>query len=295
MTLQGPRLSVVINFYNMRREAKRTLFSCTAGYQRDVAVEDYEVIVVDNGSSEPLDPAWVAGLGPNFSYHYHETVSRSPCTAMNFGVRQARADLVMLAIDGARIFSPGILRFSIEACGRVAHPFVYTLGMHIGPKPQVYLVEEGYDQVAEDALIDSSGWQENGYRLFGISSVALSSKKGFFSTLSESNCFTMLKQDFLDVGGYDERFAHPGGGLINPHFFSTVNADMRFEPVMLLGEATFHQFHGGVATNVKPQDHPMRDMVHEYNAVTGRPYQPVYRKPHYFGKVRDECRNLYCE
>src|SRR4029453_5975812 len=43
-------LSVVVVFYNMRREAARTLHSLSRSYQRDVQDLDYEVLVIDNGS-----------------------------------------------------------------------------------------------------------------------------------------------------------------------------------------------------------------------------------------------------
>ena len=49
-------LSVVVVVYNIPREAPRTLFSLSADYQRHIAPEDYEVIVVDNGSNPSLDP-----------------------------------------------------------------------------------------------------------------------------------------------------------------------------------------------------------------------------------------------
>ena len=45
-----PKLSVVIAFFNMRREAARTLYSLTTDYQRDIGIDDYEVIVLDSGS-----------------------------------------------------------------------------------------------------------------------------------------------------------------------------------------------------------------------------------------------------
>ena len=49
-----PRLSVVVVAYNMTRELKRTLYSLSPKFQRDVKAQDYEVIVVDNGSTLPL-------------------------------------------------------------------------------------------------------------------------------------------------------------------------------------------------------------------------------------------------
>ena len=48
-----PGLSIVVVVRNMPREARRTLLSLSAGYQRRIGAAEYEVIVVDNGSDAP--------------------------------------------------------------------------------------------------------------------------------------------------------------------------------------------------------------------------------------------------
>ena len=50
-------LSVVLVVHDMARELPRTLRSLSPRYQVGLAADDYEVIVVDNGSVEPVDPA----------------------------------------------------------------------------------------------------------------------------------------------------------------------------------------------------------------------------------------------
>jgi hypothetical protein len=140
--------------------------------------------------------------------------------------------------------------YSFLASRIYKNPFIYTLGMHIGHKPQPYLAEENYSQADEDLLMDSIDWKKDGYTLFDISSLALPSGKGYFSKLVESNCVTMLRSTYQKMGGFDERFKSAGGGLTNLDFFNRANMIDDINPVMLLGEATFHQFHGGTATNV---------------------------------------------
>ncbi len=54
-------IPVIVCFFDMRREARRTLFSLTDGYQRGIEVGSYEVIAIDNGSNEPLDETEVLG------------------------------------------------------------------------------------------------------------------------------------------------------------------------------------------------------------------------------------------
>src|SRR5947209_1908246 len=143
-------LSVVVNFYNNRREALATLHSLTRGYQQKAQDLPYEVIAVDNGSREPLTEAEVRAFGPEFSY-------------------------------------------------------------------RLYTVTGDYS--------DSSG--------------------GWFGWLFESGCFGIRKDDYFALGGFDERFQAPGGGLVNLDFFQRALSRPDLEYVLLLGEGTFHQVHGG--------------------------------------------------
>lgn len=285
--------SVIVIFFNMRREAARTLHSLSRSYQGLKTTDRYEVLAIDNGSTSTLDLQTVSSFGPEFTYHRVESDDPSLCFTINRFIEEARYENVMILIDGARILSPGILSLTAMALEAFGHPFIYTLGMHLGPKPQNYLVTEGYDAASEDTLLNSVDWRDNGYGLFAISSVALSSKRGFFSELTESNCFTLRKEDFLKLGGYDARFRSPGGGLCNLEFFNRVHASTDLQPVMLLGEASFHQFHGGVATNVPISQHPWESMREEYQQIIGEAYRNKFRRPIYLGSFREECAALY--
>ncbi len=286
------RLSIVVIFYNMRREAARTLFSLTKAYQQNIDDLSYEVIAIDNGSSQPLDQAWVEGFGENFRYIYFDTKVPSPCAALNYGVEVAAGDFVMACIDGARIFSPGILHYAMLAANIYPNPFVYTLGMHLGAKLQNYLFEEGYSQADEDVLIASVDWQKDGYLLFDISNVASSSGKGYFSEIKESNCFMLRRSSYQEIGGFNERFKSAGGGIVNLDFFNRINMLDGIRPVMLLGEATFHQFHGGTATNVALKDHPWKKMQIEYELIYRKSYAPYFVSPTFLGSVHPKCKWL---
>ena len=52
-----PSLSVVVVAYDMARELPRTLRSLAPDYQQGIAADDYEVVVVDNGSPTPRTSA----------------------------------------------------------------------------------------------------------------------------------------------------------------------------------------------------------------------------------------------
>ena len=288
-----PALSVIVIFHDMPREAERTLYSLSRKYQGLADRVPYEVVAIDNGSSKPLSLNLVRSFGPEFNYHYIDTNDPSPCATINRFVASARYDNVMVMIDGARMLSPGVTELTFRALEAFTHPFVYTLGMHLGARPQNYLVSAGYNASIEDQLLDSVDWKSNGYSLFSISTPGLSSTRGFFSKLSESNCFTLSKSDFVELGMYQSRFKSPGGGLCNLELFNRLNIADRIQPVMLLGEATFHQFHGGIATNVPIDQHPWESMEKEYTEIIGEPYENKFRPPLYLGSFRERCAHLY--
>lgn len=286
-------LTVVVNFHNMRREAPRTLESLKPGYQRGVADLAYEVVALDHGSNEPLSPEMVRRIGdPRFRLVRVEAESASPAAAINAVARQSSAEWLMCLIDGARLLSPGVLRYGMLAARLFTRPFVYTIAMHLGHRPQNKAVEHGYDQLEEDRLLATIDWKRNGYALFGVSSVALSSGSGFFSEILETNCFLMRREDYLRIGGLSEEFRSPGGGLVNLDFFNRVHECDDMTPVLLLGEATFHQFHGGVATNVPMSRHPWDLFAEEYHRIRARDFRSSFRPPVYFGELGTECRDL---
>jgi glycosyltransferase involved in cell wall biosynthesis len=292
--MSQPKISVIAIFFEMRREAARTLHTLSAAYQRGINAGDFEIIAIDHGSIiRVLDEKLLIPFGPNFRLLKLPSGTRSPAAALNIGVREARGEWIIVLIDGARMLSPGVFAYMARALHAFHHPFVYTIGMHLGPKIQNESMLVGYNQEAENQLIAGINWKENGYDLFSISSVALSSRRGFFSELAESNCFGIRRDDIVRMEGYDERFQSPGGGLANHDFFNRAMMDPLIEPVLLLGEASFHQFHFGVSTNVPLAMHPFSEFSEEYRNIRGRPYSPVYREPHYLGHAPTSCRHLF--
>jgi hypothetical protein len=290
-----PALTVIVCFHDMRREAARTLHTLSARYQRDVAEADYRVVAVDNGSTRPLDAASVWSFGRNFDYHFWPTRSASPAAALNHFVRQARSRHVMCLIDGARMLSPGIIAHTLRALRAFPEPFVVTIGMHLGRKLQNQAILEGYDQNAEDQMLGEIDWQSNGYALFAVSTLAGSSLGGPLMLPLESNCFALRRETFLEIGGFDERFQSPGGGLVNLDFFKRALTGGTLSPVLLVGEATFHQLHGGVATNVPPAEHPWPEFAAEYRAIRGEEYAEPDRErlsPFLLGHFPREFRDL---
>jgi glycosyltransferase involved in cell wall biosynthesis len=276
-----PALSFVVVFFNMAREAPRTLFTLSPAYQRGVSADDYEVIAVDAGSDESLAEELVRGFGGNFRL-VRTAASASPVAAVNHAASLARGGAIALCIDGARMLSPGILRHMLAAFRAWDDPLVATLAWHLGPKVQNESLLEGYNQAAEDALLDSVDWQRDGYELFRIATLASSSTDGWFLPIAESNCLAVRKESWNRLGGLHQGFTTPGGGLVNLDFYRNA-VEALDSLVVLLGEGTFHQFHGGVATNVPLEKHPFAFFSEEYARLRGKEFRRPEKPPLFLG------------
>ena len=275
MTRAG--LSVIVVFRDMAREAPRTLHTLSVPYQRGVGPDEYEVIAVDAGSAVPLDKTAVESHGRGFRL-LRMPPAPSPSAAINEAVRRSTGAAVMICIDGARMLTPGVVRYALDAFRTWEDPLVATLAWHLGPKIQNESMLEGYGQAAEDRLLDTVDWRADGYELFRIAAFAGSSRRGWFLPLSESNGVAVRREAFDRLGGFDERFQTAGGGLVNLDFHRRACAAAG--PVVhLLGEGTFHQFHGGVATNVPAASHPFPIFHEEYIRLRGEPFVPPTALP----------------
>lgn len=285
-----PILSVVVVVHNMAREAPRTLYSLSAAYQRNIAAEDYEIIVVDNGSTTPLDARVIDGLAGNFRLLRLDPAPLSPARAINRGLAEARGKTIGVMIDGARIATPGILHFARHGVRLYRHAVVVTLGWYLGRDLQRWSMEAGYDQRREDEMLGSIGWPQDGYRLFEIGAFDESSVDGWFSQIEESNALFLSRESWQRLGGADERFDMPGGGYLNLDILARTMELPSSELVILLGEATFHQIHGGIATNQNYRSlaHSLSKWEEQYQAIRKRPWRaPAPTNRTYIGSLPD--------
>lgn len=246
----NPRLSIVVIVYKMARQAMNTLYSLSADYQRNVCADDYEVIVVENRSDNTLDPAAIARLNGHFRYFLRDETGVSPVPALNFGVTQSSAPQLGLMIDGARMITPRVIENVLAATRMVAHPLIAVPGYNIGPAEQQYHHEHQYDEKTEERLLEKIHWQQNGYRLFDVANLSGANPKGALQLFLECNCLFVSRNAFDEIGGADERFNLRGGGSINLHLYRKLGMHPLHERYLVLpGEGSFHQFHGGVTTS----------------------------------------------
>jgi glycosyltransferase involved in cell wall biosynthesis len=244
-----PGLSVVVVVYNIPREAPRTLFALSADYQRGIERDEYEIIVVDNGSTPAFDHAVLNGLRGNFRLIRIDDARASPAHAVNRGLAVARGDVVGVLIDGARLVTPGLLHYAMVGVSGHARTIVASLGWYLGGDVQGVSATAGYTQAREDALLASIGWPADGYRLFEIGTIDESSVDGWVAPVAETNTLFMRRETWDLLKGMDEGFDMPGGGLVNLDTYRRALQLDNAVPVILLGEASFHQLHGGVSTN----------------------------------------------
>lgn len=284
----GPALSIIVIVYDMPLQAQRTLLSLTAQYQEGVSEQDYEVIVVENQSANVMDPGFLSTLPANFSYHMRAEREPTPVHAINHGAGISRGRYICIMIDGARMVTPGVVK-NILRGHRLQDKTVVTVpGYHIGEQLQQDAVDLGYGVEEDQALIESIGWPLEGYRLFDIACFSGSCAPGFFRPNSESNCISIPRDIWAALGGLDTRFNLRGGGLVNLDLYKRACEFSGAEHVMLMGEGTFHQFHGGVTTGGEIREVRaalIEEMKEQYEHIRRTPYSSPVTKPVYLGEV----------
>jgi hypothetical protein len=267
------RFSIVAMTYNMRREAPRTLRSLLPPYQRGIDQDDCELILVDNGSTDRLSREEIHQVAPEAVYHMLENPPPSPAHALNFGAARAHHDVLVLQSDGASILTPGALTRAAVAFRCFPHPVVLLQYFYLGPGPQNETMIRGYDQREEDRLLETIAWPSDGYRLLEISSPqTLDVAEGaWLGGWYESDCILMQRSVFEEIGGFDERFNLPGGGLAVMDLLYRAWALPDVQPVKLIGEGVFHQIHGGITTNTTPAllEEEVRRYKEQYVSLRG--------------------------
>ncbi|MGE0160024.1 MAG: glycosyltransferase family 2 protein [Gemmatimonadales bacterium] len=282
------KLTVVVVVFDMPREAPRTLLSLSTSYQRGIPTEDYEVLVVDSGSRPPFDARELDSLEGNFRLICLENPTVTPVTAVNRGLAEARGDLICVMIDGARIATPGLLAAALRADS--AHPgaVITPLGWYLGFDMQADLVRRGHGPTEEDALLARIEWPSDGYRLFEIG--VLDESNQHWQTrgeVTESNALFLRRDAWKHLDGMDRRFTSSAGGLVSLDTFSRAVEAANRKVVLLLGEGTFHQVHGGFATNSVDDQRRlrMREMYREYARIRGKKYAAASFEPICHGSV----------
>lgn len=282
---ERPLLSLIVIVYKMPEQAARTLTTLTTQYQRDVTEAEYEVIVVENRSDRMIPRRVRRSLPDNFRYFDRAESGVSPAHAINFGSDHATGEYLGFVIDGARMLSPGVIRNALDAFAMRPNALVVTPSLHIGEQEQ-HVVDAATASTEEAQLLSSVPWREDGYRLFDISVWSPSNPFGYLHPIMESNCMFASRERFERIGRADTRFDLRGGGMLNLDMYREMARLPDTKLVFLMGEGSFHQFHGGVTT----QQDDARELLlaqfrDQYTAIRGEPFRGPLREPMLLGQI----------
>jgi len=289
-TRRNPKLSLVVATYNMPRELPRTIQSLSPAMQLGIPSDDYEIIVMDNGSTEPVDPEELRRWGANVRFERFDAASPSPVRAINRGLSLARGELCGVMIDGAHLASPGLLTGVLSATRIHPRAVISAVSFHLGRDMQPRSTLSGYDREDEDRLLDEISWAEDGYRLFRVSvPFGASHRGGWFVPHLESNALFMTMSMWKEHGGYDVRYRSPGGGLASMDSFRRACELPDAQLIVLLGEGVFHQVHGGVSSSAPFSWNEY--FVEENRRLVGG-FRPPRAAPIFFGSIHPEALSI---
>ena len=231
----------------------------------------------------------LTALGENFRYFIRDETEPTPVHAINFGADQAKGAMIGIVVDGARMATPGIVSYVLAARRMSANAVVAVPGYHLGRELQQNAVAKGYNEEEEKLMLNSIKWPEEGYNLFNISVLSATSAGGYFKPLGESNCICMSREIWQKLEGCDPRFNSTGGGQVNLDLYKRAVELPETMLIVLPGEGTFHQLHGGVTTALVPEKRKavMDEHFTQYTSIRGEPYSPPEERAIYLGSFPD--------
>ncbi|MDA9913253.1 glycosyltransferase family 2 protein, partial [Candidatus Nanopelagicales bacterium] len=268
------------------RQALNTVYSLSTAYQKGVDASEYEVVVVENASPEPMDRQALARMGPNIRHYYRDEPGVSPAPALNEAFSRSYGSFLGLMIDGAHMVTPGLLRNVLDVVAIDPNALVTCLAYGLGEQDQQDHQVTGYDEAAEQQLLAGLPYRGDGYRLFQISRFSLSNPNGYAHPVMESNCMFASRENFAAIGQADERFDLKGGGMLNHFMYDRLSRLAQTSLWVLPGEGSFHQFHGGTTTQqAADREDLLKAFADQYAAISGGRFVSPIPEPNYYGEI----------
>ncbi|MEL6211533.1 MAG: hypothetical protein AAFR44_15405, partial [Pseudomonadota bacterium] len=185
------------------------------------------------------------------------------------------------------MLTPGILRNTRELWSLFPNPVIGVPQFMLGRESQnLTRIAEPFETEGDE--LKRLGWPTDGYALYNYAIYPGENFHRSYIESVESNCLITTKRVLEICGGYDERFAAPGGEMANLEIYSRLINDPRNTYIVLPGEGSFHQDHRGTTTHRTPEE---RDaLVARYKArfkeLTGTDMVMNARSPFLYGKTR---------
>ena len=125
--------------------------------------------------------------------------------------------------------------------------------------------------------------------MFEICCLSGTSAGGYLKPLGESNVLAIPKPIWDKLGGYDPGFTETGGGQCNLDLHKRAVELPETVLVTLIGEGSFHQFHGGITTGTKGEERlkAMQDHFNQYAELRGQAYTPPLNRSIFLGTLPD--------
>lgn len=184
MTLRSPHVSVVVPTYNRLARLRHVI---SALEQQEFSGDDYEVIIVSDGSSDGTDD-YLRERRSERNVRWFSQVNKGPAAARNFGVEKAEGELIVF-IDDDVVAQPLLLAEHLQA-----HKAAECDAVVVGP----LLSPEGFDMAPwifwEQAMLMKQ------YKNL-MSGVWQASPRQFYTGNA-----SVRRSHILAVGGFDESF-----------------------------------------------------------------------------------------
>lgn len=175
-----PKVSVIIPVYNSEKTVGEALDSAAAQ-----TYADYEIIVVNDGSTDQSEGVVKKYMHPPLNVIYVEQMNKGAAAARNTGMRMAQGELIAF-LDADDLWDKDRLTVAVQA---------------IAANPQAGLVFSDMRHMLDGTLMHASYLHERGYRY-------LSGGEVYDNLLKENFIFTptvTLRRDLLkDIGCFDE-------------------------------------------------------------------------------------------
>lgn len=223
------KISIIIQYYNRKLLLYNTIdsISKSASFNGDT-----ELLVIDDASDSEHSISDINQVYPNFNiklitFTKEEKYWSCPVIPINKGIASATGDVII--IQGAEIYHMGDILKDIE--NRVAPNNYLVYASYALPKGVTV-----HDNISKYHIacrvLDDGGWYQH----------------SIYNNRKYNFCTAILRDDLLDMGGFDERYAY-GTSYGDDDFILRV--DRKGMNVITIDDPyTYHQYHPGM------QGHP---------------------------------------
>ncbi len=136
------KASVIIPVFNAERYISKTLDSAL---DQNICKKDYEIIVVNDGSTDNTEREIYPYLSKNDNIRYFKQLNKGGPSALNTGIKNSKSDL-MLLLDADDLYLPHTIKTCIEYMDQNKEiDFLYSQHVRINQNGEPINLREGFD------------------------------------------------------------------------------------------------------------------------------------------------------